>query len=118
MPASDPLSQRPRSATSTDRTSVATADDLPGDSHRYKRPAQAAKPAPDSPTIIHGATFVFAVNTGRTRVTYRFAGASLANAVVTVFEEHRMLRATATGFSDAFGPLAVHIYVLPPAAVG
>ena len=56
MPASDPLAQPPRSATSTGTTAPALASDLQNRSRQYKAPAHAKlNRSPESPTIIHGA---------------------------------------------------------------
>jgi hypothetical protein len=65
----------------------------------------------------HGATYVFAVNVGRTPVSAAFSGGALSHRTVSVFEEDRTIAASAAGFVDRFGPLAVHIYVVPPAGV-
>jgi hypothetical protein len=63
-----------------------------------------------------GATYVFAVNVDNAAsTTVRFNGTALASKKVTVFEESRTISADATGFQDTFAPLAVHVYVVPPA---
>jgi hypothetical protein len=62
-----------------------------------------------------GATYIFAVNVNRRAASVRFEAPWLANRMVTPFEENRTIQADATGFTDAFDPLGVHIYVLPPA---
>jgi hypothetical protein len=62
-----------------------------------------------------GARYVFAVNVSRTPVTARLALAGAAGRRVQVYEEGRSLRVRAGVFSDRFAPLAVHLYVLPPA---
>jgi hypothetical protein len=63
----------------------------------------------------NGATYIFAVNINRTNADVRFNGSALAGSNVTVFEEGRTIKADSTGFADSFAPLAVHIYVVPPA---
>ena len=61
----------------------------------------------------HGARYVFAVNVSRTPVTATIgAGAGSWQ----VYEESRSVAAPTGTFTDGFGPLAVHIYVLPPAS--
>jgi hypothetical protein len=62
----------------------------------------------------NGATYIFAVNNGRTDEQVRFESPSLAGRSVQVFEENRSITADSTGFADAFAPLAVHVYVVPP----
>lgn len=59
-----------------------------------------------------GARYVFAVNVARTPVRgqIRVAGSGTWH----VFEENRDVQAHAGFFNDAFAPLGVHIYVLPP----
>ena len=59
----------------------------------------------------HGARYVFAVN-----VTQAPVSATIAAGTGTwnVFEEGRSVAASGGSFTDSFGPLAVHIYVLPP----
>jgi hypothetical protein len=61
-----------------------------------------------------GALYVFAVNAGfsSTRATIRVAG--LAGRVLNVLDEDRQIPATVDAFSDDFGPLEVHIYVVEP----
>jgi hypothetical protein len=61
----------------------------------------------------HGARYVFAVNTTRSPVRgeLKVAGASGS---WNVFEEGRTVQASGGAFNDAFAPLGVHIYVLPP----
>jgi hypothetical protein len=61
-----------------------------------------------------GALYVFAVNVSRTPVTARFTG--VANGAWHAYEEGRSVTATGGSFPDAFAPLGVHVYVLPPAA--
>lgn len=55
MPTTYPLSQAPRSTASTQTLSHGVSDDSLLPSHRCKRPPQAAGPARESPTNIHGA---------------------------------------------------------------
>jgi len=59
-----------------------------------------------------GARYVFAVNVTRTPVRgqIRIAGGGTWH----VFEEGRTVQASGGSFNDAFAPLGVHIYVLPP----
>lgn len=52
----------------------------------------------------HGARYVFAANVSRT-----------PDGTWHVYEEGRSVTAAGGSFSDAFAPLAVHVYVLPPA---
>jgi hypothetical protein len=61
-----------------------------------------------------GATYVFAVNVSRTPVTAAFAG--VPRGTWQVYEEGRSVTASGGSFADAFAPLGVHVYVLPPAA--
>jgi hypothetical protein len=64
---------------------------------------------------INGATYVFAVNVSQSTVNARFEGTPVAGKTVNVFEESRTIAADSTGFADTFAPLAVHVYVVPPA---
>lgn len=61
-----------------------------------------------------GARYVFAVNVSRQPVQARIAVAG--DGTWTVYEEGRSVQATGGAFRDTFAPLAVHVYVLPPAA--
>ncbi|HET7567475.1 MAG TPA: fibronectin type III domain-containing protein [Gaiellaceae bacterium] len=63
-----------------------------------------------------GALYVFAVNVSRTPVRASFALAGAGDGPVQVFEEGRSVHAAGGAFSDRFAPLAVHLYVVPPAA--
>jgi hypothetical protein len=60
-----------------------------------------------------GATYVFAVNVGRSPVRARFTVAG--DGAWRVFEEGRTVTASGGALTDSFAPLGVHVYVLPPA---
>jgi hypothetical protein len=55
MPASDNLAQPPRSTTSTGRNGISSRARLTEPRSPVQNPCSAPKPAPESPTIIHGA---------------------------------------------------------------
>src|ERR1700745_1598866 len=55
MPASDPLTQADPNPEAGTETAVKAARELQTPAHQSKTPAQPPKPAPESPTIIHGA---------------------------------------------------------------
>ncbi|HEY3543609.1 MAG TPA: hypothetical protein VGK79_13815 [Gaiellaceae bacterium] len=60
----------------------------------------------------HGARYVFAVNVTHAPVT---AAITAGDGTWQVFEERRTVAAAGGVLHDAFAPLAVHLYVLPPA---
>jgi hypothetical protein len=62
-----------------------------------------------------GALYVVAVNASRETREATIRVADLNGRAVTVLDEERVLSADGDSFSDSFGPLAVHIYVAPPA---
>jgi hypothetical protein len=105
------------------------ADDVQAEMQRTDRqlrnlaPAILASPVPlqlpqGSPIVATarrcgGATYVFAVNTATAATSVRFGLAGARR--VTVWEEGRTLAGDGGAFQDDFAPLAVHLYVLPPA---
>jgi hypothetical protein len=63
----------------------------------------------------HGALYVVAVNPSvRASFTGRIAVRGLGSRALTVLDEGRTVQAHADAFDDAFGPLAAHLYVVPP----
>jgi hypothetical protein len=62
-----------------------------------------------------GALYVVAVNPSVTAsFTGRIGVRGLGSRTLTVLDEGRSLRAENGAFDDAFGPLAAHVYVVPP----
>jgi hypothetical protein len=63
----------------------------------------------------HGALYVVAVNPSVTApVTARIAVRGLGSRPLTVLDEGRSVQGRAGAFEDTFGPLAAHVYVVPP----
>jgi len=59
-------------------------------------------------------TYVIAVNAAQAAVNMRFHVPGLRDGAMRVFGEGRSVQARGGQVDDAFGPLAVHIYVQPP----
>jgi hypothetical protein len=62
-----------------------------------------------------GATYVIAVNAGYTATGATITVPGLNGRTLDVMNEGRRLGAVGSSFSDTFAPLAVHVYVAPPA---
>jgi hypothetical protein len=62
-----------------------------------------------------GAFYVIAVNPTRRSLRATIRAAGLGRDAATVIGEGRTVAVSGGGLSDAFGPLAVHLYVVPPA---
>jgi hypothetical protein len=63
---------------------------------------------------LHGATYVVAVNAGRSSVRGRIRVPGLGDRALDVLDERRKVVATGSSFADTFAPLAVHVYIAPP----
>jgi hypothetical protein len=63
---------------------------------------------------LNGALYVIAVNTGSENVQAKISVNGIAGRSATVFGEGTAVRSDDTGFTDAFGPLAAKVYVVPP----
>jgi hypothetical protein len=62
-----------------------------------------------------GAVYVIAVNSGRRSEQATIGAAGLRDGPLSVVGEARTVGVAGGRFTDAFGPLAVHVYVQPPA---
>jgi hypothetical protein len=62
-----------------------------------------------------GGLYVFAVNAGWTATDAKIAVPGLGGRTLTAMGESRRLSSLGESFTDHFAPLAVHIYIAPPA---
>ena len=68
-----------------------------------------------SARILNGATYVIAVNTTESTLQAKFTVDGIAGRSVVVFGGGQVVGADDRGFTDNFGPLAAHVYIIPPA---
>jgi hypothetical protein len=80
------------------------------------------QPASDGDPQVHvaarsfgGALYVFAVNAGWTPTDAKITVPALDGRTLTVMGESRRFGTVGDSFTDHFAPLAVHIYIAPPA---
>jgi hypothetical protein len=66
---------------------------------------------------VAGALYVFAVNSSRAAVNAKMAIPGLSGRPLTVMGESRRVNTDGDTFTDRFAPLAVHLYIAPPAGV-
>ncbi len=79
-------------------------------------PVSATAPVVVAARIANGALYVIAVNPTRTAVQATIQAPGLAGRSVGVLGESRTVASSGDSFADAFAPLAVHLYVVAPAA--
>ena len=77
-------------------------------------PVSATAPVVVTARIVNGALYVIAVNPARTAARATIRAPGLAGRSAAVLGEGRTVASSGDSFDDAFAPLAVHLYVVPP----
>jgi hypothetical protein len=78
-------------------------------------PASASRPIVAAARVANGAAYVIAANPRRSTVRATISTPGLRGRTVGVVGEGRSIGASGDSFVDDFAPLAVHLYVAPPA---
>jgi hypothetical protein len=82
--------------------------------------APATTVSSDAPAVrvsartLNGATYVIAVNTANSTVQATVAVPGIGGRSPVVFGGGSVIGADDKGFTDSFGPLAAHVYIIPP----
>jgi hypothetical protein len=83
--------------------------------------APAVQVSSDAPAVrvsgrtLNGATYVIAVNTSSSTVQAKVSVPGIGGRSPVVFGGGSVIGADDQGFTDSFGPLAAHVYIIPPA---